>query len=245
MMIKNNQPVVLKEQPVIQREFKQLDTPYYVDNCIFCSRKDNVVVETDNFVIKVGKSIVTEGHVMIVSKRHLKAIAEMDDNLVKEYLELKDKLITFLKKNYYSPFMVEHGNFMQSVFHAHIHFIPKKIAGHEEISPFNDMVKPFLKRHPEIKYVKINKFEDLMNFYREHGKYLYFEEDGEKIAVVVDGISDDGDNLFEKEMNYREFFASMTGEHCLRGWKDMTEEDIKNDNIRVNATKEKFKNNWQ
>ena len=244
-MIKNNQPIVLKEQPAIQREFKQEKTPYYVENCIFCSKKDNIVVETDNFVIKVGKSIVTEGHVMIISKQHLKAIAEIDESLVKEYLELKDKLIKFLEKNYYDPFMVEHGNFMQSVFHAHIHFIPKKIEGHDRVSPFNDMVKPFFKKYPEIKYVKINKFEDLMNFYREHGRYLYFEEDGEKIAVIVDDLDQSTIDLFEKELNYREFFASMTGEHCLRGWKNMTEEDIKNDNIRVKATEKKFKDNWK
>lgn len=58
--------------------------------CIFCNcEKADIIYETKNFYIKVGKGIITPGHVMIIPKKHYSAIAEIDKEFVNEYLDLK------------------------------------------------------------------------------------------------------------------------------------------------------------
>ena len=96
--------------------------------CPFCnydkSKWTENVFETKNFQIRVGIGILTAGHCMITTKDHIACMGALSDELEKEYLNLKDKLIEILTKNAFHPFMIEYGVFCQSVFHAHTHFFP-------------------------------------------------------------------------------------------------------------------------
>lgn len=72
-----------------------------MNNCLFCdfSKNKNYVCDAGNFYILVGKGIITDGHCMIVSKKHYSCFGEMDTKLLLEYKELKDRLIKFIEKN--------------------------------------------------------------------------------------------------------------------------------------------------
>lgn len=213
-------------------------------DCIFCNNIEHKVIETENFYIKVGKSIVTEGHVMVITKQHVGAIAAINDNLAEEYINLKNKLVKFLTDNYYEPFMVEHGNFMQSVFHAHIHFIPRKGEDYEEFSIFDNMLMPFLENHKNVKYINIDKFEDLLDLYRKDGKYLYFEEGNRRLAIRASLLSDEDIEIVKEAINYRMYFANTTNRKYLQSWRDMTEKDVEFDEKLIANTKETFRSKW-
>lgn len=209
-------------------------------NCIFCEKKENIVFNTKNFYIKVGKGIITSGHCMIIPKDHINAIGDIDNSLIGEFLHLKLKLINFLSDFFYEPFIVEHGAVMQSVFHAHIHFIPLKGSNYKEVSLMNDMVLSFIKDNQQLSYEKINSFQELKNIYKKDHEYLYFEE-GNKIIVIRTA---ENIRLMEKiklNLSYRAFFSNKIGLSGISDWKLMTEQDLKNDNIKVKETVNKFK----
>ena len=216
------------------------------NNCIFCNNPEHVVAETDNFYIKVGKSIITEGHVMIISKEHLKAIFAMNDSLLNEFIILKDKLTKFLQDRYFDPFIVEHGGVMQSVFHGHMHFVPRKSNFYDKQDQFKNMVENYLKEHGEIKYENIDSLNRVLDIFKEDNEYLYFEQGNKRIVVRTKFLTKDyiGNNI-EKQLNYRRFYYNITGRKSLLSWHNMTEKDVELDEINIINTKNMFKKYWK
>ena len=216
------------------------------NNCLFCNNPEHVVAETDNFYIKVGKSIITEGHVMIISKEHLKAIFAMNDSLLNEFTALKDKLTKFLQDRYFDPFIVEHGGVMQSVFHGHMHFVPRKSNFYDEQDQFKNMVEDYLKEHKEIKYENINDLNRVLDIFKEDNEYLYFEQENKKLVIRTKLLTKKyiEDNI-EKQLNYRRFYYNLTGIKVLLSWHNMTEKDVELDEINILNTKNIFKKYWK
>lgn len=216
------------------------------NNCLFCNNPEHVVAETDNFYIKVGKSIITEGHVMIISKEHLKAIFAMNDSLLNEFTALKDKLTKFLQDRYFDPFIVEHGGVMQSVFHGHMHFVPRKSNFYDEQDQFKNMVEDYLKEHEEIKYENINDLNRVLDIFKEDNEYLYFEQENKKLVIRTKLLTKKyiEDNI-EKQLNYRRFYYNLTGIKVLLSWHNMTEKDVELDEINILNTKNIFKKYWK
>lgn len=216
------------------------------NNCLFCNNPEHVVAETDNFYIKVGKSIVAEGHVMIISKEHLKAIFAMNDSLLNEFITLKDKLTKFLQDRYFDPFIVEHGGVMQSVFHGHMHFVPRKSNFYNEQDQFKNMVEDYLKKHEEIKYENIDSLNRVLDIFKKDNEYLYFEQGNKRIVVRTNLLTKDYvENNIKKQLNYRRFYYNLTGKKALLSWHNMTEEDVELDEINILNTKNMFKKYWK
>jgi diadenosine tetraphosphate (Ap4A) HIT family hydrolase len=152
-------------------------------DCIFCStKKENIVFNTDNFYVKIGKGIICEGHCMIISNKHCTCIAESCVDFMDEFLFLKEKLIQFLSNNFFEPFVVEHGAVMQSVFHGHMHFIPLKSKEYDKLSLMDEMVLSFIQNNTVV-YEKINSFNELVDIFNKDKEYLYFEENKEIYIV--------------------------------------------------------------
>jgi len=100
--------------------------------CIFCERynkKVNILYENQTtFVIYDGYP-VSEGHCLIITKRHIKDYFEAND------AELKDihSSITYMKKNIDKSFKPNGYNIGincgsaagQSIMHLHVHLIPR------------------------------------------------------------------------------------------------------------------------
>lgn len=221
-------------------------TEKITNNCIFCNDNKNIVAETDNFYIKVGKSIVTEGHVMIITKEHIKAIFAMNKSLLNEFTNLKDKLTKFLQDRYFDPFIVEHGGIMQSVFHAHMHFVPRKSNFYEEQDQFKNMVENFLMKNSDINYERIDKLERCLDIFSEDNEYLYFQQGDKKVVIRTKFLERDYiENYIKKQLNYRRFYYNITGKSSILSWHNMTEEDVELDEISISNTRNLFNKYWK
>ena len=171
---------------------------------------------------------------MIIPKGHYSAIAEIDKNLVNEYLDLKKITIEEITKKFSKPFLVEHGAFLQSVFHAHIHLIPSSGNGYNNVDLLENMFIPASKKLG-FNIIKINSFDELQNYFSKHKKYLYYENDGEQYIIEAAEILN---NNFQMVI-YRSYFQKL-GLKGVGDWKNMTEEDIKNDMAKITETLNKL-----
>lgn len=199
--------------------------------CIFCSNEtnDRNLYETKNFFVKVGKGIITSGHIMIIPKYHYKAIAEIDNNLVEEYLGLKQQAIKKVAENFAEPFLIEYGAYGQSVFHAHIHLIPKTGNGYKNIDLLKEMILP-----SKTQIIQINNFNQLKEYYLKNKNYIYFEDKNKYILPITNIIKNNLDIV-----SYRKYFDKI-GLKGICSWSSMTKEDIENDNLKIKETQRKI-----
>ena len=73
------------------------------EKCIFCnydSIKEDILLESDNFFVKVGVGILAPGHVMIIPKEHISCFAELPDRLGKEFISIKEQVFNKVCVNY-------------------------------------------------------------------------------------------------------------------------------------------------
>lgn len=213
-----------------------------MSECIFCRdyKKNDKVFETENFFLKVGIGIVCAGHIMIITKKHSKCMADVDAGLVDEFLYLKKKVEEYLTKYAYKPIILENGVIFQSVNHAHTHFIPRKSKFFEEVDLMEDMVFETKRRHKDMKIIEFDSFQGVIDLYKSDGEYLYFEQDG-KIYCIKTADNREKIITLKKDLSYRNFFDKM-GMKGIDDWKTMTEEDKKIDALKIEETKELFKN---
>lgn len=212
------------------------------NNCIFCKnyKEKDVIFETENFFLKVGIGIVCAGHIMIITKKHSKCMGDIEPELLNEFLNLKEKVTNFLSKYVYKPFILENGVIFQSVSHAHTHFIPRKSKFFDEVDLIKDMIFETKKQNNSVEIVEFNSFQDVINLYKKDKEYLYFEQDG-KIYCIKTANNREKIKTLKENLSYRNFFKNR-GIKGVGNWKTMTEDDKKIDSIRIEETKEIFKN---
>ena len=140
-------------------------------DCPFCKLDTNdisntIIEETNNFFILPSKGSLCEGYLLIVPKKHIFSMNELND------LE-KNELFQLLKKyreNFYKiynkyPIFFEHGstsvnnNSSSSISHAHIHIVNHNFKKQEQLIKELNMQKvtlnEFLKynNHSYISYI--------------------------------------------------------------------------------------------
>lgn len=102
--------------------------------CLFCEiiekkRSAYVVVENENNLAILDVFPVSQGHVLIIPKKHYENIVEVENNVWEQILPLLKKVIDKLKKTFKPSGFNIISNMgemaAQSVFHCHIHIIPK------------------------------------------------------------------------------------------------------------------------
>jgi histidine triad (HIT) family protein len=116
---------------------------YYIDNiegavmpeCVFCrivrgSLPSTKLYEDENMLAFMDNKPITKGHVLIMPKKHVELLTELEDNLAGDLMILAKKVGKALKKsklnchaiNYIMSDGTEAG---QRIFHAHMHVIPR------------------------------------------------------------------------------------------------------------------------
>lgn len=106
-----------------------------MEDCIFCKIINNEipsrkVYEDDAVVAFLDLTQVTKGHTLVVPKKHVADIYEYDDELAEEVFSRIPRIARGLKK---SDSSIQGMNIMnnngklayQSVFHSHIHLLPR------------------------------------------------------------------------------------------------------------------------
>lgn len=104
------------------------------DNCIFCKIANgeiptNAIYEDENYKVILDMGPATKGHALILPKNHYKNIYEMPADKVGEAFSLAgrmaNKMSTKLSADGFN--IVQNNNEVagQTVFHFHIHLIPR------------------------------------------------------------------------------------------------------------------------
>lgn len=106
------------------------------NNCIFCKLANGEIptrtlYEDDEFRIILDTGPLTKGHALILPKKHAENIFELDEETVKKAYQLAKqfgaKMIVALKADGMNILQNNGSAAGQSVFHFHIHLIPRYI----------------------------------------------------------------------------------------------------------------------
>ena len=100
-----------------------------MENCIFCKiiNKEipaNMIYEDKKFLAFLDIKPVSEGHLIIIPKKHIVWMQEADDQTISEIFKLTKKLMLALKKGIKCDY-VQVGIVGNEVPHFHIHLIPR------------------------------------------------------------------------------------------------------------------------
>ena len=118
--------------PVTKKKF-DLNNP-----CIFCHpREEEILAENEYAQIVEDNSPVSNGHCLVVPKRHIKTLFEATKEENHAFFELIQEAKEIIEKRGYQPdgYNIGSNNDVaagQSVFHLHIHVIPRYIGDVEQ-----------------------------------------------------------------------------------------------------------------
>ena len=150
--------------------------------CIFCDIdhsiiENTIIEETEYFYILPTLGSLVDGYILIVTKRHINSMSELNENELIEYKNIIEKYKNLFKKIYNkTPIVFEHGTPNQnsemkanSVTHAHTHIVNINFSNENEIlekynfKKINDF-KEINKNTNYIKYISNNKIYITYNF---------------------------------------------------------------------------------
>lgn len=104
------------------------------DNCIFCKLANhvfdtNIIFEDDDFTVILDANPATKGHALILPKEHYANLYEMPDDLLAKAAVLTKKVVSRLTEKLetdgYNIVQNNGETAGQTVFHFHIHLIPR------------------------------------------------------------------------------------------------------------------------
>jgi len=104
-------------------------------DCIFCkiARKEipsEFIYENDNFFAVLDIHPISEGHTLIIPKKHYVNILDMPESMGEELIStIKDVASNLIKNGKAEGFNILQSNekvAQQEVFHLHFHVIPRK-----------------------------------------------------------------------------------------------------------------------
>ncbi len=100
-------------------------------DCIFCTLKDSKekICENDSFYALFDIKPVTRGHALIITKRHMETIFELDENESRDFPEILKQAKKAIDEKYHPVAYNLGGNngreAGQLVMHCHLHLIPR------------------------------------------------------------------------------------------------------------------------
>jgi histidine triad (HIT) family protein len=104
-------------------------------NCAFCAIVDgradaSVVYEDDRLLAFLDINPVTPGHLLVVPRDHLPALADVDENLGGHMFNVAQRLAAALRasdvrSDGVNMFYADGKAALQEVFHAHLHVFPR------------------------------------------------------------------------------------------------------------------------
>ena len=125
------------------------------DDCIFCKLANhvfdtNIIYEDDDFTAILDAGPATRGHALILPKEHHADLYDMPDELLSKAAVLAKKIVTALTGTLHPDgYNIVQNNGAaagQTVFHFHIHLIPRykddgQLIGWKPGKPTDDELK--------------------------------------------------------------------------------------------------------
>ena len=100
-----------------------------MSDCVFCDSVLEVVEQSEYSIALYDKFPVSQGHILIIPKNHYKTYFDLPVEVRNDMLVLldtmKQKLDTELKPSGYNIGINSGASAGQTVFHCHIHLIPR------------------------------------------------------------------------------------------------------------------------
>lgn len=105
-----------------------------MDNCIFCKIANKeipgkIIYEDDICVAFLDLSQTTNGHTLVIPKKHFKNFLEVDDDtlahMIKATKDIANKIVTKLNANGVNILTNANEVAGQTVMHFHLHIIPR------------------------------------------------------------------------------------------------------------------------
>lgn len=189
-------------------------------------RKPAIIYESDNFVFIVDLGSIVEGYMLLVSKRHINSMGELNKNEHSDFINIKSKIIFDLEKVYdkkcicfeYGSGLKNHENAESSVKHAHFHIVAMGCLS-------NDLNNEVIK---DMKLIE-NENLDILKKYSDT-PYLYYISGEGKIYIS---------NKKKIESQYmRKFISKQFGTEY--DWKNITSRQIFEKNM-INTEKKLIK----
>ncbi len=155
---------------------------------------------TNNFYVVCDIHPLTEGHILIIPKKHISCVGAFTPELFAEFTKLYNQFSQFILKSYGSVSIFEHGVIGQTVFHAHVH-----------IMPFSGTVEAIVPEGKD-KVYPLKNLSELPDIFRKDEKYLFFSV-GNKMWIV--------DTSLGVPRFFRDRFAKALGAPERGNWKSM------------------------
>jgi histidine triad (HIT) family protein len=128
-------------------------------NCIFCKIANGEipsykVYEDDNIIAILDISQATKGHTLIIAKEHYKNLYDINEELAGEIFKVVPKIANAIKKAF-DPIglnvLVNTEKPLQTVFHFHMHLIPRYYQDGVDIDFINNQGNTTKEMYEEIK----------------------------------------------------------------------------------------------
>ena len=104
-------------------------------DCVFCkiTKKElsaTIIFEDEDCFVFTPLDPITEGHVLIVPKKHFQGILDIDTNTINKITAVAQKIARdFIKEKGATGINLLHASgkdAQQSVFHFHLHLVPRR-----------------------------------------------------------------------------------------------------------------------
>ncbi|MEK7104458.1 MAG: HIT family protein [Patescibacteria group bacterium] len=100
-----------------------------MQDCIFCKiakgeTPSNKIYEDKDFLVFLDVKPVSDGHLLIISRKHIAWMQDVDDETISEIFKLTKKMMLALKKALNCDF-VQESVVGEEIPHFHIHLIPR------------------------------------------------------------------------------------------------------------------------
>jgi histidine triad (HIT) family protein len=182
-----------------------------MSDCVFCSRinQPETLFETASLYAMSDKFPVLPGHLLIISRAHLRCYADAPEAVVQELAVAATRLRRFLREAYGTEALLwENGVCGQTVFHAHLHLLPVS----------TQRLPPCLDEGPDI--TRIDDWDAVRDHFTRRGGYHSVELGGQRRLIAGNSP------VLEAT---RQWLAQVTGlRHEAGDWVRLaTEDDIR------------------
>lgn len=101
-----------------------------MEECIFCSKisKKLRIAESNHFYIVYDIDPIQEGHILIITKKHIMNLTELDTIQLLELSHIQQKIVAIYEKNALiagTTFIQNNGDIMDDGVHFHLHVVPR------------------------------------------------------------------------------------------------------------------------
>ncbi|MGA1823329.1 MAG: HIT family protein [bacterium] len=187
-----------------------------IDRCIFCDlererSEGHVLYESLNFYVEpVLFGAFAPGHVLLISKFHIRCFGDMPENYRQEFLSVLDMTRRKVEDAFSPPFFSEMGVYGQSVKHAHLHLFPSITEQYHITSLISHIPEDVITS-------EIAGLAELAEIYHKEGEYITIYENGQLYACHTKGYQGEAIRL-------RDLFVKVTGLTEFLNWQTMPQE---------------------